>query len=63
MLNNYTDVLTVQQIAKILHIGINQAYELIHRHVIGYIRIGRRIIIPKSSLIDYLESSRYNVGL
>lgn len=63
MLSKYPDVLTVQQIAEILHIGINKAYELINRGVIGYKRIGRRIIIPKTCLIDYLDSSRYNVSL
>ena len=63
MLSKYPDVLTVQQLAEILHIGINIAYELINRRIIGFKRIGRRIIVPKACLIDYLESSRYNVGM
>lgn len=63
MLSKYPDVLTVQQLAEILRIGINKAYELINHHVIGCKRIGRKIIIPKACLVDYLESSRYNISL
>lgn len=63
MLTKYPDVLTVQQVAEVLHIGINKAYDLVNQHIIGCKRIGRRIIIPKTCLIDYLDSSRYNVSL
>ena len=63
MLNKYPDVLNVKQLAEILGIGINKAYELISKHIIGCKKIGRRIIIPKSCLIDYLESSRYNISM
>jgi len=62
MLNKYPDVLTVKELANILGIGINKAYELVNLRVIGSKRIGRRIVIPKLCVIDYLESSRYNVN-
>lgn len=63
MFNKYPDVLTVKQLSEALGIGINKAYELVNLHIIGSKRIGRRIIVPKTCLIDYLQSSRYNVGL
>lgn len=63
MLNKYPDVLTVQQLAEILHIGINKAYELVNKHIIGCKHIGRKIIIPKACVIAYLESPLYNVSL
>jgi hypothetical protein len=63
MLNKYPDVLTVKQLSEALGIGINKAYELVNLRIIGSKRIGRRIIVPKTCLIDYLQSSRYNVGL
>jgi len=63
MLNKYPDVLTVKELANALGIGINKAYELVNFRVIGSKRIGRRIVIPKVCVIDYLESSRYNVKL
>lgn len=63
MLNKYPDVLNVKQLAEALGIGINKAYELVHLRVIGSKKIGKRILIPKMCLIDYLESSRYNIKL
>lgn len=61
MFNTYPDVLTVAQVASALRIGKNKAYELINSRVIGSKRIGRKILVPKSCLVDYIESSRYNV--
>ena len=61
MFNEYHDVLTVEQLAEALGIGKNKAYELINNHVIGYKRIGRKILIPKCCLIDFIQSSRYNI--
>ncbi|MBP8640492.1 MAG: helix-turn-helix domain-containing protein [Oscillospiraceae bacterium] len=61
MFKEYPDVLTVEQLAEALGIGKNKAYELISNHVIGYKRIGRKILIPKCCLIDYIQSSRYNI--
>lgn len=46
--------LTVEDVAKILGIGRNSAYSLVHSGALRYIRIGRQIRIPKSALMDYL---------
>ena len=62
MLNNYPDVLTVKQLAEVLNIGHNAAYQLVKRQEIGVKRIGRAIRIPKSCVIMYLNSARYIVG-
>ena len=61
MFNELPDVLTVIQLAAALGIGKNKAYELISDHVIGSKRIGRKIIIPKRCLIDYIQSASYNI--
>lgn len=63
MLKEYPDVMTVKQVAEALGIGKNKAYELINLHIIGSIRVGQRILVPKQCLVDYLESARYNVRL
>lgn len=60
MLSEYPDVLTPRLTAQILGIGINKMYELLREDTIQHLRIGRKIIIPKNCLIDYLESVRYN---
>lgn len=61
MLGKYPDVLTVEQVAQILGIGKNTAYKLINENVIGHKKIGRKLLIPKLCIIDYLESARYCV--
>lgn len=62
MFKEYPDILTVHQLAQALDIGINNAYQLIHSNAIGYKRIGRKIIIPKVCLVDYVNSARYTVN-
>lgn len=61
MFKSYPDILTVQQLAEALCIGKNKAYELVNCHIIGSKRVGRKILVPKCCLIDYVESSSYNV--
>ena len=56
MLGNYPDVITVDQLMEILHIGRNAAYSLLKEGKIKTIRIGRRYIIPKRNVITYILS-------
>lgn len=58
MFSNYPDVLTVEQVAEALNICIGLAYRLIKEGQLGYKRIGRRILIPKVCLVDYISSAR-----
>lgn len=60
-IRDYPDVMTVEQLAEFLHIGRNTAYGMIANREIGYKRIGRSIRIPKTCVLDYINSSRYNV--
>lgn len=54
MLDGYKDVLTVNDLYEILPIGRNKIYELLNNNTIKNIHIGKKIIIPKKSLIEYL---------
>ncbi len=54
MLDSYSDILTVSDVMKILHIGRNKAYELLRSKEIPSIKIGKKYIIPKNMLIDFL---------
>lgn len=56
MLEKYSDVLTVSDVMSILHIGRNKAYELLKFSVIPSIRVGKKYIIPKSLMIDFLNN-------
>jgi len=54
MFENYSDVVTVEQLAEMLKIGRNTAYELVREGVIMSVHIGRKIRIPKVAVIAYL---------
>lgn len=62
MLNSYPDVLTVRQAAEALGICEASVYRLIKERVIGSQRVGRRILIPKVCLMDYLNAARYQIS-
>lgn len=56
MFDEYNDVVTVKELCKMLKIGKNTAYELIHSGQIKSIAIKRQIRIQKQSVISYLEN-------
>ena len=53
----YPDVVCVSDLTKMLHIGKNKAYELINTNTIQTIKIGKKHIIPKYRVIEFLMSS------
>lgn len=48
-------VLSVPDLAKVLHIGRGSAYQLVNSGNIRIIRIGKNIRIPQSALLEYLN--------
>lgn len=54
--------MTVKQAAKALSLGINSTYELIHQGELNSLQVGRKILVPKVYLIDYINEKRYNKG-
>lgn len=58
MLNDFPDVLTVEDLCEILLIGKNTAYELLGSNSIAALRIGRCWKIPKASVVAYLQSAK-----
>lgn len=54
MLEQYKDVLTVDELCEVLQIGKKLAYQLIHSGVIPARRLGRIYRISKKAVIDYL---------
>ena len=55
MFNNYNDVVTISELAEMLKIGRNTAYELVRAEIIPGIRIGRQLRISKQAVIEYLS--------
>ncbi|SHO48922.1 helix-turn-helix domain-containing protein [Anaerocolumna xylanovorans] len=56
MLNDYGDLLTIQELCEILNIGKNTAYLLLGHKEIKAFRIGRTWKIPKVSLEEYIRN-------
>lgn len=61
MFDEYDDIMTVKDMASALGIGLNSAYKLVNDRIIGSKRIGRKIIVPKICLINYVKSAQYIV--
>ena len=53
--NSLPVVLSVPELAEVLHIGRNAAYGLVKSGQIRCIRIGKNIRIPQTALMDYLN--------
>jgi excisionase family DNA binding protein len=49
-------VLSVSELAAVLHIGRNAAYHLVNSGQIRCVRIGKNIRIPQSALMEYLNN-------
>jgi len=49
--------MTVPEIAQILRIGRNKAYELISKGKINSMKLGGKIIIPKMCLVAFLMNT------
>ena len=54
ILDDYNDVLTIPELAKILRVGRNTAYNLVNSGEIKSVRVRNQIRIPKSSILEYL---------
>lgn len=53
---DYPDVVSIEDLTKMLRIGKNKAYELINTNKIQSIKIGRKHIIPKFRVIEFLQN-------
>ncbi|MBQ9946467.1 MAG: helix-turn-helix domain-containing protein [Clostridia bacterium] len=58
MFENFSDVLTVEDVCSALCLGKNTAYELLKLNVIKSIKLGRKYLIPKVYLVDFVEKYR-----
>lgn len=54
MLNEYNDMITVDEVCEILKIGRNNAYKLLNEGKLHAFKIGRIWKISRQSVIDYI---------
>lgn len=56
MFVDYPDVITIDDLQAMLHIGRNTAYKMLQDDMIKTFRIGKKYIIPKASVINFVSS-------
>lgn len=61
VLNEYKDAMTVKEVAAALSVCEKSVYRLLKEHSLGCKRIGRKYLIPKCCVAEYLNSARYTV--
>ena len=62
MFENYNDIITINDLTTMLNIGKSTAYSLLQNNKIQHIKIGRKYVIPKQSIIDFVAGMCYNEG-
>lgn len=53
----YPDVVTPDDLQKMLKIGRNSVYGLLKNKLIKSIRVGKKYIIPKENVIDFIKTA------
>lgn len=57
MFSKYEDIVSVEDVMGMLHIGKSAVYSLLKSKTIRCVRVGRKYIIPKKSVIKFLEEN------
>ena len=52
----YDEILSIEDVMEILHIGKNSVYSLLKSNEIRNIRVGKRYIVPKKSVINFITA-------
>ena len=60
MFSDYPDALTVKEVSHALRIGMNNTYRLIQEGKIKHFIVGRKYLIPRKYLIDFVLNGCYN---
>lgn len=58
MFAEYDDIVSIENVMKMLHIGRSNVYKLLREKEIKHIRIGVKYIIPKKSIVEYIEKNQ-----
>lgn len=54
MFSEYPDLLTSEQVCDLLQIGKNKLYEILKNKTIPSVKYGKKYLIPKKLLIEYI---------
>lgn len=60
MFEKYDDIVNIENLMEMLHIGKSTAYKLLKTNKINHLRVGKKYIIPKTSVLSFLDCTCYN---
>ena len=60
MFDTYPDVVSIEQVMSMLDIGRSSVYGLLKTCRLRHVRVGKKYIIPKQSVIDFVSGICYN---
>lgn len=55
--SEYSDIVTVDEVMKMLRLGKNTVYKLLKDGEIMNVKVGARYIIPKQSVIEFVSTT------
>lgn len=55
--DNYPDIVTPEDIQKMLRLGRNSVYNLLKQGKIKSLRVGKKYLIPKTSVMNFLQTA------
>lgn len=56
MFSKYDDIVSVEDVMEMLHLGRVTIYNLLKSDKIHTLRVGKKYVIPKKSVIDFLAA-------
>lgn len=57
MFSEYSDIVTIDDVMAMLHIGRTAVYSLLQNNDILTVKVGRKYIIPKKSVVKFIEDN------
>ena len=60
MFTEYDEILSIEDVMEILHIGKNSVYSLLKSNEIRNIRVGKKYTVPKQSVINFITAITEN---
>ena len=60
MFKSYPDIVSIEQIMIMLNLGKTKVYELLRNNTIKHVKIGKKYIVPKQTVIDIFNHIWYS---
>lgn len=60
MFSEYPDIISVYDLMKMLNVCKSTAYSLLQSNQILHVRVGKKYVIPKKSVVEFIACACYN---